>query len=162
MHEAYLRMADQADAAWKSREHFVAVASQVIRRVLVDHARRHEAVKRGGGNQRVELGTDEPDTTDGVDILALDGALQDLEALDDQQRRIVDLLQGHAVLSETRSLDKEGWVSILRAAGLDDEDMMRWHVEFERLSPQAHQDFLENLGLDEEEISSVREASKGC
>jgi DNA-binding transcriptional MerR regulator len=87
----------------------------------------------------------------------LDGQIKDLR---DQQRCIVELMQGHAALSETRSLDKEGWVAILRATGLDDQDMMRWHEEFERLSPEAHQDFLENLGLGEEEISRVREASR--
>ena len=54
----------------------------------------------------------------------------------------------------------EGWVAMLRASGLSDDDMARWHVEFERLSPEAHQDFLENLGLGDEEIDRIREWSR--
>ncbi|MFQ5526347.1 MAG: MerR family transcriptional regulator [Thermoanaerobaculia bacterium] len=87
----------------------------------------------------------------------LDGQIKALRA---QQRRVVDLLQGHVSLSETRSLDKDGWVALLRASGLDDEDMMRWHIEFERLAPEAHQDFLESLGLCEPEIERIRESSR--
>ncbi len=77
-----------------------------------------------------------------------------------QQQRIVELLKSEAALSETRSLDKEGWVAILRATGLSDEDMRRWHVEFERRLPAAHQDFLESLGLAGEEITRIREGSR--
>lgn len=91
VHEAYLRLADQKGAVWKSREHFVAVASQVIRRVLIDHARGNGAFKRGGGNQRIELESDVFCQADGVDLLALDEALQNLKALDEQQARIVEL-----------------------------------------------------------------------
>ncbi len=77
-----------------------------------------------------------------------------------QQQRIVDLLKSEAALRESRALDKQGWVAILRATGLSDEDMRRWHVEFERLSPAAHQDFLESLGLEDDEIGRIREGSR--
>ena len=77
-----------------------------------------------------------------------------------QQQMIVALLQSEAALRETRTLDKEGWVAILRATGLSDDDMARWHVEFERLSPEAHQDFLESLGIPKKEIRAIRDWAK--
>ncbi len=85
---------------------------------------------------------------------------QEIRGLRRQQQRIVDLLKTEAALRETHSMDKQGWVAILRATGLSDEDMRRWHVEFERLSPAAHQDFLESLGLEDEEITRIREGSR--
>ena len=85
---------------------------------------------------------------------------QEIRTLRRQQQMIVGLLQSEMALRETRTLDKEGWVAILRATGLSDDDMLRWHVEFERLTPQAHQDFLESLGLEDEEIAGIRERSR--
>ena len=85
---------------------------------------------------------------------------REINRLRRQQQRIVDLLKSEAALRETRSLDKEGWVAILRATGLSDDDMHRWHVEFERLSPAAHQDFLESLGLETQEIERIRAGSR--
>ncbi len=85
---------------------------------------------------------------------------EEIRKLRRQQQTIVDLLRDEASLRETRSLDKQRWVAILRATGLDDDDMWRWHVEFERLSPEAHQDFLESLGLGDEEIERIREGSR--
>lgn len=85
---------------------------------------------------------------------------REIRQLRQQQQMIVGLLRSEVALRQTRSLDKEGWVAILRATGLSDEDMGRWHVEFERLSPEAHQDFLESLGLDDEEIARIREWSR--
>jgi RNA polymerase sigma factor (TIGR02999 family) len=92
VHEAYLRMIDQRRATWNDRAHFIAVASEVIRRVLVDHARKHKALKRGGGRERDDLGevATEP-ALDGVDLLALDEALNDLGELNERQRRVVEL-----------------------------------------------------------------------
>ena len=85
---------------------------------------------------------------------------REINELRRQQQRIVELLKSEAALRESRSLDKEGWVAILRATGLSDQDMLRWHVEFERLSPAAHQDFLESLGLGKEEIERIRQGSR--
>ena len=53
-------------------------------------------------------------------------------------------------------MDKQGWVALLRAAGLSDVDMRRWHVEFERMAPRAHLDFLESLGVSPAEIEKIR------
>ena len=77
-----------------------------------------------------------------------------------QQKLIVRLLRSHDALPSVRHIDKDGWVSILRAAGMNDEDMERWHAEFERQSPEAHQDFLESLGLDGSEIDRIRAWSR--
>lgn len=76
-----------------------------------------------------------------------------------QQRLIMELLGEGRLAQVSRSLDKAGWVAVLRAAGMSDTDMDRWHREFERLAPSAHQDFLESLGLGAEEIGRIRTAA---
>jgi RNA polymerase sigma factor (TIGR02999 family) len=91
VHEAYLRLVDQRRVEWRSRAHFFGVAAQMMRRVLVDHARTRLAEKRGGALQRVTLSdvgaSNEPD----VDVLALHDALERLAALDPDQARLVEL-----------------------------------------------------------------------
>ena len=57
-------------------------------------------------------------------------------------------------------MDKDTWVSILRASGLDEAGMRNWHVEFEKTSPEAHQDFLESIGIEKNEIDLIREWSR--
>ena len=57
-------------------------------------------------------------------------------------------------------MTKEVWVSILKAAGLDDAGMKNWHIEFERTSPEAHQDFLESLGIEKHEVAAIRDWSR--
>jgi RNA polymerase sigma factor (TIGR02999 family) len=92
VHEAYMRLIDQSRVDWKSRAHFFAVAAEMIRRVLVDYARRRGAAKRGGRVHQVALtdaaGADDPEH---VDLLDLDDALQELERLNDRHRRVVEL-----------------------------------------------------------------------
>ena len=92
INEAYLRLVDQKSAEWKDRAHFFAVASQIIRHILVDHARGKRRSKRGGSALQVELtenvAISEPDR---IDLLGLDDALERLTALDEQQGRIVEL-----------------------------------------------------------------------
>lgn len=92
--EAYLRLFHQRDVDWRNRGHFFAIAAQLMRRVLVDHARRCLRVKRGGVVMTV--GLDEALSvaavpTDAVDALDLDRALTKLEALDPGQARIIEL-----------------------------------------------------------------------
>jgi RNA polymerase sigma factor (TIGR02999 family) len=94
VHEAWLRLDGQHDARWESRTQFLAVAAQMMRRVLVDHARTRHALKRGGGAMQVSLGDANravaaPD--DGVDVLALDDALARLAILDPRKARLVEL-----------------------------------------------------------------------
>ena len=93
VHEAYLKLVDQKDANWQNRVQFFAVAAQLIRRILVDYARRHRASKRGGSYCKVTL--DEGLVSSGerdAELLALDEALDRLAAFDPQQSRVVELL----------------------------------------------------------------------
>lgn len=85
---------------------------------------------------------------------------QEIAALRQQQRVVVGLLKNRHKLKRTRTLDKAHWVELLRATGLSDADMDRWHIEFERLSPQGHQDFLESLGIGNQEIKKIRSWAK--
>lgn len=90
VHEAYLRMIDQTRVDWQNRAHFFAIASQMLRRVLVDHARAKHRAKRGSG--RVVLSLQEvPVPARDVDVVALDEALTELARIDPQQARIVEL-----------------------------------------------------------------------
>jgi len=92
VHEAYLKLIDQTRVDWQNRAHFFSVAAQVMRRILVDHARRHKAMKRGGFQQKLSLdeAVDYSESSD-VDLVALDDALNALEQLDERQSRIVEL-----------------------------------------------------------------------
>ena len=84
---------------------------------------------------------------------ALNREIHDLRS---QQQTIVELLKEQSLLAGTRVLDKQRWVAVLRGAGLDDAAMGQWHVAFERMSPEAHQDFLESLGIGAGEIAEIR------
>jgi RNA polymerase sigma factor (TIGR02999 family) len=92
VHEAYLRLIDQTRVQWQNRAHFLGVAAQMIRRILVDYARAKQAAKRGGKAMRLLLddAVGMP-TRREVDIVRLDDALHDLGRIDPQQARIVEL-----------------------------------------------------------------------
>jgi RNA polymerase sigma-70 factor, ECF subfamily len=92
VHEAYIRLVDQRSTTWNDRLHFFAVASRVIRRILVDHARAEKAAKRGGDRTRVPLhDVDAAGPMRDVELLALDEALDDLASIDAQQAQVVEL-----------------------------------------------------------------------
>lgn len=92
VHEAYLRLADKAHPQWHDRTHFFAVAAQLMRRILVDHARSHQAAKRGQGFARLELDDEAlPATVRAGELLALDDALEALALVDPRKARIVEL-----------------------------------------------------------------------
>ena len=94
VHEAYLRLIDQTRTDWTGRAHFRAVASTMIRRILVDHARTRDRHKRGGGRERVSLDVAAASfdvVPDDVDLIALDEALDQLGELNERQRRVVEL-----------------------------------------------------------------------
>jgi len=92
VNEAYLRLVDQKRVAWQSRAHFLAVAARVMRRVLIDYARRRRASKRGGEAVRVTLDDfAAPSVSSPLDLLVLDEALAELAALDARQARIVEM-----------------------------------------------------------------------
>lgn len=92
INEAYLRLIDAKDVRWQSRAHFFAIAANLMRRVLVDHARRRDAEKRGGEHLRMTLDDAMAvTTTPDVDVLAIDEALNKLARIDSQQALVVEL-----------------------------------------------------------------------
>lgn len=92
VHEAYLRLVDEQEIDWQNRAHFFGIASVRMRHILVEHARSRQAAKRGGGEYLLSLGkADRLAENRDVNLLALDDALQRLEALDPQKSRIVEL-----------------------------------------------------------------------
>ena len=92
VHEVYLRLVNQRQVDWQNRAHFFGVAAQVMRRILVDHARRHSASKRGEGVRCVSIDeAKEVAASNEVPILALDHALARLEQVDSDLAKIVEL-----------------------------------------------------------------------
>jgi RNA polymerase sigma-70 factor, ECF subfamily len=92
VNEVYLRLVDQRQVDWQGRAHFFGVAAQVMRRILVDHARRHSADKRGGGVPCVSIeDAHQVAASDAMPILALDGALERLQVIDPDLASIVEL-----------------------------------------------------------------------
>jgi RNA polymerase sigma factor (TIGR02999 family) len=92
VHEAYLRLQPEMGPDWNGRAHFFGAAAQAMRRIMVDQARRKAAVKHGGDKKRVDLEPDEiPLETDGIDILDLNRALDDLQTLDPRKVEVVML-----------------------------------------------------------------------
>ncbi len=93
VHEAYLRLVDQKNTRWQNRAQFYGVAAQLMRRILVDHARQRQALKRGGSDQQrlsitsAEKVARQPE----IDLLGLHEALEELATIDSQQSRIVEL-----------------------------------------------------------------------
>jgi RNA polymerase sigma factor (TIGR02999 family) len=92
INEAYVRLVDQKHVHWANRAHFFAISAQIMRRILIDHARRHAYAKRGGGAERISL-----DETAIVakerapDLLVLDEALNRLAEIDPRRGRVVEL-----------------------------------------------------------------------
>jgi RNA polymerase sigma factor (TIGR02999 family) len=98
VNEAYLKLIDQKTAKWQNRAQFFGVAAQLMRRILVDHARQHLAAKRGGSDQQRlsitsagQLGANQLASEPATDLLALHEALNELAEMDLQQSRIVEL-----------------------------------------------------------------------
>jgi RNA polymerase sigma factor (TIGR02999 family) len=118
VNEAYLRLVRQHSAHWESQSQFYAVAAQIMRRILVDAARERNAAKRGAAG-RVPL-EDAVDVAapDGLDLVALDDALNDLSALDEQKARVVEMRyfgglsieETARVLSVSATTVKREWV----------------------------------------------------
>ena len=85
---------------------------------------------------------------------------EEIDRLREQQRIVVQLLGQPELLRRSKALDKRAWVELLRASGMDDAAMRRWHVEFERMAPQAHGEFLASLGIAPEEVRRIRRWSR--
>jgi DNA-binding transcriptional MerR regulator len=86
-------------------------------------------------------------------VAALNRQLAELRT---QQRVVLSLLQSPSTERRARTMSKESWSRMFRSIGMDDDDMQRWHAHFERSLPEAHQDFLESLGLDATEVKRIR------
>jgi RNA polymerase sigma factor (TIGR02999 family) len=92
VHEAFLRIFKGQDVAWKDRRHFFAVAAQAMRRILIDHARKSQALKRGGGKDRVDLTEALEEIGPGnANLVALDDALNELNRVDSELAQVVEL-----------------------------------------------------------------------
>ncbi len=116
VHEAYLKLIDQKDARWQNRSHFFAIAAQAMRRILIDSARRHAAMKRGGPQEKLSL-DEVPDISlePNTRLLALDEALNALAEIDPEQSRIVELRYfGGLTIEETAEVLKSSPATIKR------------------------------------------------
>jgi RNA polymerase sigma factor (TIGR02999 family) len=92
VNEAYLRLIDQRNVRWQNRAQFFSIASRLMRRILVDHARAHHYAKRGGGAVKVSLDEAALVTHDrAAELVALDNALTSLAAIDERSSRVVEL-----------------------------------------------------------------------
>jgi RNA polymerase sigma-70 factor, ECF subfamily len=92
VHEAYLRLLKGQEIPWQNRAHFFSIAAQVMRNILVDHARQHKAGKRGGGARKLSLDEAVSFSSDrNLDLVALDDALKVLQEYNERQCRIVEL-----------------------------------------------------------------------
>jgi RNA polymerase sigma-70 factor (ECF subfamily) len=93
VHEAYMRLVDQTQVRWQNRAHFFGVAAQMMRRILVDHARGHSAEKRGGEFHKLSLdeNIEVPGGDRDINLVALDDALNRLDEIDPQKSKIVEL-----------------------------------------------------------------------
>ena len=92
VHEAFIRLVGQSDLEWQSRAHFIGVAARLMRQILVDHARKHTAAKRGGGEQPLSIEAAaifSPQRA--ANLIALDDALQALAQFDPRKSRIIEL-----------------------------------------------------------------------
>jgi RNA polymerase sigma factor (TIGR02999 family) len=116
VHEAYLKLIDQKDARWQNRSHFFAIAAQAMRRILIDSARRHAAMKRGGPQEKLSL-DEVPDLSlePNTRLLALDEALTALAEIDLEQSRIVELRYfGGLTIEETAEVMKTSPATVKR------------------------------------------------
>lgn len=93
VNEAYMRLVGQRQAEWQNRGQFYGIAAQLMRRILIDHAREHLAAKRGGGARQVTLSGVEvaADSDDAIEVLALHEALERLAVLDERQAKVVEM-----------------------------------------------------------------------
>jgi RNA polymerase sigma-70 factor (ECF subfamily) len=91
VNEAYLRLVDQKSVQWQNRAHFFGVAAQLMRRILVDHARSRSRAKRGGGAQMVSLAGQALISKEVTEVIALDDALKNLAEMDPRKSQIVEM-----------------------------------------------------------------------
>jgi RNA polymerase sigma-70 factor, ECF subfamily len=91
VHEAWMKLVDQTRVDWQGKAHFLGIAAQAMRRILVDHARAHARVKRDGGNREPALAIEDAAAGEAIDVLGLDRALDELGGLSERQAKVVEL-----------------------------------------------------------------------
>jgi len=102
VNEAYLRLVDQKNVRWQNRRHFYGIAAQLMRRILVDHARKRQSEKRGGGEALIPFEEAKGVPVKARDLVALDDALKDFATIDPRSAKIVELRQfGGLSIDET-------------------------------------------------------------
>ena len=117
VHEAYVKLIDQRSVNWQNRAQFFAISAQAMRRILLDNARRHTAVKRGSGGQKLSLDEVATVSADAANesLIALDLALEKLEIIDAGQSKIVELRYfGGLTIEETAEVLKTSPSSVQR------------------------------------------------
>lgn len=90
----------------------------------------------------------------------LDALNGEIRSLRSQQHFIIKLLKNDRAIARIRVMDKESWIMLLESAGVNEAARDKWHAEFERIAPDAHQDFLESLGITAKEVLLIREYSR--
>ncbi|WP_022667817.1 MerR family transcriptional regulator [Desulfospira joergensenii] len=86
----------------------------------------------------------------------LDSLNREIRELRNQQQVIIKILKDRSLTARTRYMDRKGWTRLLKTAGLDEKGQHKWHLEFEKMSAEAHRDFLEQLGFSEKEIQGIK------
>lgn len=116
VNETYLRLIDQRQVQWQNRAHFIGVAAQMMRRILVDHARNHNRAKRGGTARKVSLDEAVALSEERADeLVELDEALTALEALDERKSRVVEMRYfGGLSVEETAEVLKVSEITVAR------------------------------------------------
>jgi RNA polymerase sigma factor (TIGR02999 family) len=116
VNEVYFRLVDQKHAHWQNRAHFFAISAQLMRRILVDHARSHQYAKRGGSVHKVSLDVGALVAQEQAsDLIALDDALLSLAAIDERKSRIVELrFFGGLSVEETAEALKTSTRTVMR------------------------------------------------
>jgi RNA polymerase sigma-70 factor, ECF subfamily len=114
VNEAYIRLVDTQRIRWEDRAHFFAISAQIMRRILIDYARRNN-LKRGGGFHRVSLEEDPPAITEDPDLIALDDALNALQQFDPRKAKVVELrFFGGLSVEEAAEVLKVSPITVIR------------------------------------------------
>ncbi len=104
------------------------------------------------------------DLQDSEMVSVLEEQLEQIHAefqkLRQQQRVILKMLEDKTGILSQKVINKQQWVALLSASGMNESDMKNWHVEFEKMSPEAHHDFLDSIGIPNQEIDKIRTWSR--
>ncbi|MFA6243195.1 MAG: MerR family transcriptional regulator [Candidatus Hydrogenedentales bacterium] len=146
-----LRPSDRSDAGYRV---YTDADTERLRRICT-----YRAAGVPLADIRSVLDAAEPEGYRRVLSLRLAQLGEEIAHLQRQQRLIVRLLTPPEAHEEQPMLNKEQWVALMRATGLTDDDMQRWHKEFEKMSGAAHEEFLVSLGIGSKEIAEIREWS---